>query len=280
MTRKSKSMLTDQQRRVYDILIAAAEAGERCPTSMDMADRLRTSPSYIDSVITALHTKRYISVEGTVKGRIVTITETGKTTSRINAMPHRTYAKVDIIPARDIEPGRYLLDAEGRLQPMRYAKFVRAVAIVTVKAREEKSPEKPAERVEPVAAPPEPKIFIPAPERRPDPILRPMARKAKPTPVRVPVEVLSDGSDDDEYAEFQRRLAAKRAERVEAAARTATRIDGIRLAAALRQRESKPSPSPAKRPTKYAQDNGPCRFCGVRGSIGCEHFLPYERGAA
>ena len=279
--KRPKSNLSDQQRRVFAILVDAAETGARCPTSVEIADRLRTSPSYIDSVFTALHTRRFISVEGTVKGRIVTITETGKRTADIKAMPHWSNpatARVDIMPKRPVEPGRYLLDTEGRLQPMRYAKFVRAVAIVTVKAREQKSLEKPVERVDPAPAPPQPEIAVIAPERRPDPILRPMARKAKPTPVRVPIEELV-ADDDDEYAEFQRRLAAKRAERAKVIA-PKTKVDGIRLAAALRQREAKPAPAPAKRPTKYAQDGGPCRFCGVRGSIGCEHFLPYERGAA
>lgn len=274
--KRPKSNLSDQQRRVFAILTDAAETGARCPTSVEIADRLRTSPSYIDSVFVALHSRRFISVEGTVKGRIVTITETGKRTADIKAMPHWSNpatARVDIMPKRPVEPGRYLLDTEGRLQPMRYAKFVRAVAIVTVKAHEEKSPEKPIQRVDAVPAPPEPKIAVIAPERRPEPILRPMARKAKPTAVRVPDDVLAE--DDDEYAEFQRRLAAKRAERAKVVA-PRVKVDGIRLAAALRQREAKSVQAPVKRPTKYAQDGGPCRFCGVRGSIGCEHFLPYE----
>lgn len=320
----SRNQMTDQQRRCFDIIVAAADAGERCPTSVEIAERLSTSPSYIDSVFVALAHKKHITIEGTVKGRIVTVRKTGKTTARINAMPHWSNpatARVDIVPSKLMAPGRYLLDGEGRLQPLRYRKFVKAVAIVTVRAKEppsntiellsplsppeaistvdcaklfrklanlaedinatrehkgkeaRKAPEKPVERVEVVEAPKvAPKVIV-APQPRPDPILRPMARKAKPTAVRVPVEELVD--EDDDVREFERRLAAKRAERAKRLA-PAVKIDAMRLAQALREREVRPKPQPVKKPTRYAQSREACRFCGVPGSRGCEHFLPYE----
>lgn len=272
----SKASLTDQQRRCFDIIEAAAEAGERCPTSVEIADRLNTSPSYIDSVFVGLAAKGYITIEGTVKGRIVTVRKTGKMTARINAMPHRVHlpvADVGIMPVKAITPGRYLLDDAGRLQPLRYRKFVKVVAIVTVKAKPEIKPAERVDVVEPIKV--APKVIV-AQEPRPEPILRPLARKAKPTPVRVPAEELVD--EDPDVAEFQRRLAAKRAERAKAVS-AAAKIDGARLAQVLRQREVKAVPAPVKQPTKYAQTREACRFCGIPGSRGCEHFLPYEGDA-
>lgn len=38
-------------------------------------------------------------------------------------------------PRENIAPGRYLLDDDGRLQPLRYRSFVRACAIVTVRPK-------------------------------------------------------------------------------------------------------------------------------------------------
>jgi hypothetical protein len=44
-------------------------------------------------------------------------------------------AAVTIHPQHILEPGRYLLDSEGRLHPARYRGFIRAVAIVHVKCK-------------------------------------------------------------------------------------------------------------------------------------------------
>lgn len=290
MRKLPKSILSDQQRRVYDILIDTAERGDQCPTSVEMADRLRTSPSYIDSVFVALAHKRYIVLEGTVKGRIVKVAETGKSTARIDAMLHwsRRAANVEIIPTKPIEPGRYLLDEEGRLQPMRYKGFVRAVAVVTVRAKvievvinpvlkEPEMPVKAADTLEKTVVT-KPGILPPV-EPRTDPILRPMARKSKPTPVRVPKEELTDLDEDAEYTEFQRRLAAKRAERGAGKAEK-PKIDLVRLANALRDRGVVRAPGESKKPTRYAQSPEPCVYCGIPGRRGCDHFLPYGEEVA
>ncbi len=50
------------------------------------------------------------------------------------------YSRIGIHPAKDLEPGRYTLDRTGRLHPIELSRFVKAVCIVTVRARKSVKP--------------------------------------------------------------------------------------------------------------------------------------------
>jgi hypothetical protein len=59
--------------------------------------------------------------------------------------------------------------------------------------------------------------------------------------------------------------------------RKAPTINWGRVAeAAKRQNHAPPAP---KRPVRVAMDPGPCPRCGVRGTVGCAHQLPYDEAA-
>jgi len=54
----------------------------------------------------------------------------------------------------------------------------------------------------------------------------------------------------------------------------ATKPDWARVAAAARARPL--GPPPKRAPTRHAVDRGPCARCGIPGSRGCDHQLPYD----
>lgn len=107
-----------------------------------------------------------------------------------------------------------------------------------------------------VAKPPLPDQ--PAPARDPSPQLL-------CTPKPLPTSALPhrERSTDDAY----------RAEMV----RAAPAVDWQRVARAARARPIGPQAKAA--PTRAALSPDPCRRCGVRGSIGCDHQLPFEADA-
>lgn len=45
------------------------------------------------------------------------------------------YSRIGIHPRKDLPPGRYALDQTGRLHPVELSRFVKAVCIVTVRAK-------------------------------------------------------------------------------------------------------------------------------------------------
>ncbi len=53
-------------------------------------------------------------------------------------------------------------------------------------------------------------------------------------------------------------------------------FEPVRLAAAYR---AKPRLLAMRIPTIAAPTPGPCRHCGARGTVGCEHFLPHKKEA-
>jgi hypothetical protein len=173
----------------------------------------------------------------------------------------------DIRPAQPLRQGRYHLDRYGRLHAAP-PRGTRTVAIVIVRMK----------LPEPSAAPAAPVKVAPPPRELPP--TRPMARRAKPTVVHVPEDVLSKSTPaDDAMTEFYAKLQAVRARRGKGtAAEPATKVDGAKIAAAHR---AKPlGPPPKKIPTRRALSDGECHQCGTRTTIGCEHFLPFEGGTA
>ncbi|MAC56918.1 MAG: hypothetical protein CMH85_01270 [Novosphingobium sp.] len=277
--------LTPQQSRLYRILKDCAEAGLRCPIAKDLAVNLRTSPTYVDKLFAAVEKKGWIKVEGNTKGRIVTILKTGKRTANIVAAPHwrdPASGTVGIAPGKPLTPGRYLLDTEGRLQPMRFSGFVKAVAIVTVKA-------KPQPKSEPAKA-----DTARLPETPPEPVARPP--RAEPRQ-RVPKYAKAEAQarrerrierkaeDDEAFNEFSERLNRVQQRRAEGEVIVVTRQQraktaGAQLAAAFRARPRPTPPPPPKTPTERAYSTEECKFCGIPGSKGCAHFLPYDGGRA
>lgn len=135
-------------------------------------------------------------------------------------------------PTRPLAPGRYLLDDDGRLQPLRYRAFVRAVAIVTVRAKALSAPPPSSE-----------------PEVEPDDLM-------------------------GQFSSALARVSARRSGAVPAKAK----IDGSRIAAALSRRPAPQPPIPKPQPNRQALSGEECAFCGIPGSKGCDHFLPFVRG--
>jgi hypothetical protein len=135
---------------------------------------------------------------------------------------------VTLHPQRDLEPGRYALDPDGRLHPLRFRRIVRAVAIVTVKAK---------------------------------------AGRPVPEPPRAA---------DRAVTAFRSSLAKVQDNRATSVHKPAPKIDGEKLAAAIRARPA-PPPPPKPRPKRQALSNDGCTYCGIPGSRGCDHFLPYVR---
>lgn len=146
---------------------------------------------------------------------------------------------VTIHPQEVLEPGLYLLDDDGRLQPLRYRGFVRAVAAVTVRAK--------------VAAPP-----------------------ASPTPLSAPSAAPEPTRHDEVMDEFKAALERVQ-DRKGGTAKQRPKIDYARLSDAMQTRRvhaAKPVPKP--RPTVAAQTRESCPDCGIPGFRGCDHFLPFE----
>lgn len=110
---------------------------------------------------------------------------------------------------------------------------------------------------------------------RTEQLTRPMARRPKPTVVHVPAsEIIEPDEDDEALAEFEAKLKAVQARRSKKPPmKSEPKIDGARVAAAHR---AKVAARPAKKhPIRRALGPGECHRCGIRGAIGCDHFLPY-----
>lgn len=70
--------------RLYSILVAAAEKGERCPTNEQLSyDLGYSSINKSAALIRELKDKGWISTRKTSGGMVVTITETGKSTANV-----------------------------------------------------------------------------------------------------------------------------------------------------------------------------------------------------
>jgi len=200
---------------------------------------------------------------------------------------------VSIHPQQPLEPGHYLLDREGRLHPLRYRGFIKPACYVTVKLRQNvatraeqiraecaEEARQHEERVREVGrlttAHP-----LPIANCGPDRAMRSLARRKKPTVVAVPPEELPASTDDDAaFEDFVARVARKQAERARRAEHVSEppKVDGVRLAAAIRARGAPNSPAPKKAPTRRALGPGECTHCGIPGFRGCDHFLPYVGG--
>ena len=210
----------------------------------------------------------------------------------------------EIHPFHDLRPGRYLLDATGILflgqNPV--ARPVAAVVVLApgqltrrqlaeqaacaatddlraTDAAEKIRAECAAEASEREARFREAKRLTVAhptkvsPQRAERP-LRSLARQEKPAnrPAPQPAPEVSD--EDEDFADFKRRVAAKQAARLKAAAMISEpKIDGKQIAAV--HREMKLGPPPKKVPTRRALTDSECHACGTRTTIGCEHFLPF-----
>lgn len=170
-----------------------------------------------------------------------------------------------IHPAQPLPAGRYHLDRYGRLHAALTTGVV-AIAVVTVRAK-------------PQVAPPAPVHssvrLDPSPPRRALEPTRSLARKPKPRAVSVPAEELAPASETDAaMAEFEANLLAIRARRAkQSPAKVEPKVDGAKIAAAHRAKAL--GPAAKKAPTRRALSDGECHRCGVRTTIGCDHFLPY-----
>lgn len=163
-------------------------------------------------------------------------------------------------PKTELAPGRYHLDADGRLHPNRPS-LIAAVAIVNV--RERGAPSRP--------------VLMPTAGREDAP-MRSMARREKPTPVHLPADVKEALDEEDAaHAEFVANLAAARKARGTASQsrRAGIAIDGKRLAAAMRAK-ARPQAKVKAQPTERAKSREACLYCGAAGANGCDHFLPFE----
>lgn len=88
-----------------------------------------------------------------------------------------------------------------------------------------------------------------------------------------------DDADSDGMVSFSAALATVRARK---AGRGSARRkpDGARLAAAIAARGAPQPPMARPAPTEVAESREECRFCGIPGWRGCDHFLPCVSGGA
>lgn len=116
--------------------------------------------------------------------------------------------------------------------------------------------------------------------RRPEEPLRSLARREKPRAVPGFENLIEQPDEDDEFIrQLQTRVVAKQAQRSKRAPTKAEpAIDGERIAAAYRAKASAPRRQP-KVPTQHALSREACRLCGIPGSRGCDHFLPFEEAS-
>ena len=305
----TQAPIRGKQLRLYEILRDAAEAGERCPTAFQLGLRIRTASTYIDVLLKVLEQRGWITVDSRPAGRVVTILATGKSTAPLaDAAP--AAAAVSDRPSASLEVGRYLLDADGRLHPLRYQGFIRAVATVNVldylksERRAEEAikraideaisdgvlsngPDAVTEILSCTLSPDggtsptgNSKRIEVSPPPRPAETLRSTGRRI---PRVVPKDPdVEEPSEEDvaAFAEFTRNLERKRAERANGGGKkVVAEINGARLADALRRRPLRTPPAP-KIPTRRALAPGECDSCGANLSRGCEHFLPYVAGQA
>lgn len=207
-----------------------------------------------------------------------------------------------IHPPALLGPGRYLLDRSGRLHDAGF-NGVHAVAVVNVldylkserRTAEERATTQAAVSLESAAERIRRECAAEAAEHEarqreasrlttahPIPVeawseerTRAMARRARPAPVIVPPAELPQPTEEDAaVAEFEAKLKVVRARRAkQAPTKTEPKVDGRAIAAAHRAKTL--GPAAKKAPTRRALSDGECHRCGVRTTIGCDHFLPY-----
>lgn len=79
----------ERVRRAMAMLNRAAEAGDRCPSNLELADALGgSSPSMGANIVALLETMGLIAVERFGCGRVVTILSTGKATQPMSGRAH------------------------------------------------------------------------------------------------------------------------------------------------------------------------------------------------
>lgn len=208
-----------------------------------------------------------------------------------------------IHPVRNLEPGRYMLDEVGMLWPALSSVPFRMVAAVVVLAPGEltrrqraEQPTKPT-RTDDVRAAcaaeaavrearfrEAKRLTVAHPsevtQRRPEAPLRSLARREKPRAVPGVENMIEQPDGDDEFIrQLQTRVVAKQAQRTKRTPMKAEpAIDGGRIAAAYRAKASAPRRQP-KVPTRHALSREACVNCGIPGSRGCDHFLPFVEDA-
>ena len=193
----AKGPLKRNERIVLEHISKAADRGALCPTNGELAEALgRASTAIASNAVKSLEKRGLIEVERFTMGRTVTVIATGRSTKApLNTRPHRPRGPgspkpvrkpvprpdtLSIPPRIEVKPGRYVLDADGRLHPFKHKAFVGAVVAVTVRAKPQ--PESvpapvPTPVAAPVSAPP------PAPPKpRPRRVLR-----EEPAPPKSPV---------------------------------------------------------------------------------------------
>ncbi len=162
-----------------------------------------------------------------------------------------------------LPPGRYAMDAEGRLHPERHARFVRAVAFVTIKAK-----------AQPAADPKSQDTcsgYSTADNARgregraPEGSRGSAAGLASPSNARqvrqhLPDQamdriksLIADGLKDDELV-----------------------IDAQRYAEACRARKKVDAPAPRKVVQQPRDENFECPYCGTAGTRECDHFAAWS----
>ena len=91
------SHLTDRDRRVFDILVAAVNAGEKCPSNSNLAHRIGCiSTSDPSDIIRRLQRSGLITVDRGSCNRVVTIVATGKSTAGKVTAPHWRERTADV----------------------------------------------------------------------------------------------------------------------------------------------------------------------------------------
>ncbi len=76
------------QRRVHDILAAAAARGAPCPTNSEIGDACGMLATSCGGTVVQLRKLGLITIRSLHKARQVTIVSTGATTAAIDAAPH------------------------------------------------------------------------------------------------------------------------------------------------------------------------------------------------
>lgn len=184
-------------------------------------------------------------------------------------------ASVSIHPQHDLPAGRYLLDHDGRLHPERFRGLIKPVMIVTVisKVVDKIRADCAAEAAEHAGRIREAKRLTtahPLPVTpRPREIDRPLGRRKPATAPREPDEPRKADAIKTLKAAHARVRARQAVSKIEM-----PKIDGKAVAAAYSRKKLVP-PAPKQPPTQRALSAEECRFCGIPGRKGCDHFLPY-----
>lgn len=161
-----------------------------------------------------------------------------------------------------LPPGRYAMDAEGRLHPERHARFVRAVAFVTIKAK-----------AQPAADPKSQDTcsgYSTADNARgregraPEGSRGSAAGLASPSNARQVRQHLPDQAMD--------RIKALVADGLKD---DEPLIDAQRYAEACRAQRKVDAPTPRKVVQQPRDENFECPYCGTAGTKDCEHFAAW-----